>query len=177
MGLSPISITSSKQTVTATFDAATSAYAFTGLVQGAGLAATDMVTVTSGPAMVQVPAPPPFASIATALGTPAGLATTFNAPDGMFDVVTVFAGTSGSPQSGAMCTFQSANMTLTGGMRTTPLVDAATVTQLKALNIVPTTVYVAYAKQVMSSAFWSGQPAIGVQAARMLQVPASALGL
>lgn len=179
MGLTPFTIMSSAQNVTATWN--TTRYQLTGLVGGPGFASVaDDLVVNSGATTVSVlgPQAPPFTDANLHLGAPAGLATEFSMPDTAdFDIMFTFVfGTGpGAGEYGAMCEIAKADMALAAGTRSAPLVDAAAIARMNELGVVANGVNVAIYRVTATPDIFPGNNPINVQAGQMMTIAASAL--
>ncbi len=179
-GLTPVTLKSSVQTATATFNG--TRYALTGLVAQPAFAASDSLIVshTSG-ASVTVAAPPPLANINAMFGAPAGWSTQVSIPDGTFDTLYVFAAlkpaSNPAGEFGLMRFVKAADMTLTGGNRVGPLLDDEARAQVGRLGWSVLSVYVAYLNTAQTTAFFPSSRQVPVQAGRMFQLTPAELGL
>ncbi len=177
-GVSPISLTSSLQAATATWDAGASRYQIDGLVGSAIFGADDTLTVSFDGGDEVLDAPPDFADAGELLGDPAGAATRFFAPDGAFDGVFVYVVASGGSvgDSGALCWYAASTMDLDGGFRSVELLDQATVDGLAAEGLTVTGISVAYMTLAFTDGLFPDQerPA-PLQAGRMINVSAADL--
>jgi len=156
-----------------------SRYSITGLAAGAGFADPDTLTVTGAGASTNtetVDAPPPLADASQLLEGQNAFATNVRIPDGTFDQLYVFAvADDGQPgDDGFMRFVKASDMTLDGGMRTAPLLDADAIAELDKRAMTVTTLYVAYFNVKQTSVFFDGR-AVPVQAGRMFQVFAADL--
>ncbi len=156
-----------------------SRYPINGLAAGPAFADTDTLTVLGAGATetsVTVDVPPPLADATQLLDGQNAFATQVRIPDGTFDQLYVFAvaddGSAGD--DGLMRFVNAADMTLDGGMRTAPLLDADAIAELDKRSMTVTTIYVAYLDVKETSAFFDGR-AVPVQAGRMFQIAASDL--
>lgn len=179
-GLSPITLQTSTQSATATYDGRE--YSITGLVNAPGFAASnDTLTLSAtdangGTVTASVATPPAMTDPNLNLGAPNGLATVFSAPDGAFDVMYVFVALSGSSaDAGASCEFPASAMTAAGAYRTHALVDDATAAWIAAKGLTPTDVYVAWMKTAPAPGFFKRD--VELQAGQMFHISASNLGL
>jgi hypothetical protein len=178
VGLSPITLKTSTQDLTATYDA--DRYRIDGLIPESAYD-TDDESLEIGydgdePFTVSVPAPPAITDPNVALGMRNGLATEVRANDGEFDVVVVSVSASdGTSQFEIECTYDAASMSMDNGVRSTPLLDADARAELESRNIVAVTVIVSIDNQVMSDQFFPGAPAIAVRAGRAMSIDAASL--
>lgn len=176
-GVSPITMETSTQVGTATYDG--SRYVISGLVGGPAFATSNDTLTISGPNGM------PTDSIATPVamtdpnqhfGAPNGLATVFMAPDGGFDAMYVFVNLTGAgTDSGVSCTIPAADMTLNGAVRSAPILPAAAITWITENGLTPTDAYVFYMRQKQVSGFFAEE--IPLQAGQMFRIPAATLGL
>ena len=165
-GLTPITLASSLQTATAVYGG--TGYPHSGLVGSSVWGPADTLTVSSGSTVVTVPAPAPETDRSTILGTPAGLATTVTFRDGQCDAVTVFIQT--DTTGGAMRRILEADIPLSGGNRTMPLADEATIAALRSAGSDASMIWFSCMNEVETAVFFPGMRAVPVQAGRMFQV-------
>lgn len=182
-GAPVITMTTSRQSVTATHDGAS--YAVSGLTTGPVLAFPDDLVVTGTPpggseVSVTVPAIDPATTYLTGmvLETAEGLRSRMRAQDGGFDAMYVFATATGSSmagEAGVMRVVPAAAMTVDGtGERSAPLLDDATITALEGRGLTLDTILVGPVRFVESDALFPGET-VPVMAGRLLRVPASQL--
>jgi hypothetical protein len=177
-GLSPIKLMSSKQMLTATFD--TDRYRIDGLVADAAFAAgSDSLSVAyegDNPFTEMVPAPPPIVDPNAHLGERDGLATKVMMDDGAFDVVAVsISATDGVNPYELACTYLASDMTLSGGKRSTSLVDAEARGEVESMGLTPVNVIVSFDRQVMSDKYFPDGDPIALRAGRAMSMDAAVL--
>jgi hypothetical protein len=174
-GLTPLRISSSLQDAVATYYQ--DRYQFSGLVGGPIFAADDELVVAHEKTglEIRVPAPPPIVDVGAHLGEPAGLATVFSAPDGEFDLVTVYVSATGPTpgEAGISCAYPAADMTAAGGWRSVPLVDADTIAEAELRGLQLGSVFAGYFRMVVDEAIF-GEPA-PIKAGQMVSVSAADL--
>ncbi len=175
-GLSPLTLTSSRQKATASWTG--TRYNITGLKAGAAFNTSDTLTVQASAGATESVQAPAAVNAATVLGTPSGLSTEFRAPDGGFDYFYVFMQDTGlgPGQSGVMCFIKHDDMKLSGGQRTAPLFSAAIQAEMTRRSMTPKTIWAAIYRWKDSSKFFPGAArTVPVQAGRMFQVSAQNL--
>jgi hypothetical protein len=181
-GLSPVTMASSQQTATATWNG--SNYGIGGLVGAAIFAAgSDTLTLQhdgpAGPVVETVSAPPAPADPASVLGDPAGLATTFHMPTDVDLMFTYVNAPGATGDNGLLCAVDADDLEDDGaGGLQHALVDSDAAAALQAAGLTVTSVNVAYYNVVFSDAFFpdAGRPA-PIMAGRMFAVSAADLGV
>ncbi len=181
-GPAELTLSSSLQTATASWNAGPRTYTINGLVGAPAFGASDSLAVTAtvdgSPVTVTVPAPAEVGLPEQVFGPPAGWDTTVSFPDGGFDTLYVFVATtggSGTGEAGLMRFVPAEDMTAGEGRRSATLMDAGGADALAARGLVPSVVYVAAYNEDESDPFFGlGSP---VQAGRMFQLDPLALGL
>lgn len=180
-GAPVITMTTSRQSVTATHDG--TSYAVSGLTTGPVLAFPDDLVVTGTPpggseVSVTVPAIDPATTYLTGmvLETADGLRSRMRAQDGGFDAMYVYATATGSSmagEAGVMRVVPAAAMTADGtGERSAPLLDDATIAALEGRGLTLDTILVGPVRFVESDALFPGET-VPVMAGRLLRVPAA----
>jgi hypothetical protein len=168
-GLSPITLSSSQQTVSAAF--AEGHYRPVGLSAQAAYIDGDRLTVSSV-ALSEVPAPV-GGDPAQVLGDPAGLATAFRAPEGFAMMIARF---EAAGDAGGTCWTPTEAMGREGTTRTAPLLPGEMVAEIQTRGLQPTTVLVGYFNLVEAPAFFPGRPRpIWARAGRVFRVDPAAL--
>jgi hypothetical protein len=179
-GASPITLTSSLQTATATHDGAR--YAITGLTGSAVFANSDMLTVTGAPpgaasVEVTVSAPAPV-DAADVFGELAGLRTKVSHTDGAFDafaITVTLTGSSKTGDAGILRVVPASDLPLRSGKREMPILDDATIAELEDRGLKADQVYVAVINEVDDASLFPDEVPIPVQAGRSFQVDADDL--
>lgn len=180
LGASPITLSSSLQTVTATHDGAV--YALGGLVGAAVFATSDTLTVSAtppgGPLSVPVAAPAPITAASDLLDPPSGLTSTVSWPDGACDAFLVQATLSGSALPGLAQVLRRVpcdEAPLEGGRRRTRILDDATLAALTARGLTISEITVGVVNEADCSGFFPGLGEVSCQAGRLLRFGPSAL--
>jgi len=169
-GRSPISLSSSLQTATGTWNGV--GYTIDGLVGGPVFDVSDTLLVTAGDLQFAVPAPAPVPDINAMLGPPNGLATEVSFGAGHCTTRTLFlaAGTSGAMAEIPMDRFEQ-----DGDRRVGPLVQPDVVAALDAAGLFPDQLWIACMNAVWTNDLFPGGRWVPVQAGRMFQIEYSDL--
>lgn len=170
-GVSPLTLSSSQQQITATF--VRDRYQVNDLRRSSAFAARDQLVVShhhSG-LRVEVDAPP-TSNPREVLGTAKGPSTEFRAPDGQFSELLVFfiAEQWGNGQSGGLCRFHHDDMRKQGRYRTLPLLSDPMQLLSSERGLTPAVFMVAYYNVVSAAGFFDDT--IPIQAGRMFAVDA-----
>jgi hypothetical protein len=180
LGASPITLSSSLQTVTATHDGAR--YALSGLLGAAVFASSDTLTVAGttagGPLSVPITAPSPITAASDLLDAPTGLTSTVSWPDGQCDAFIVQATLAGSGLPGESQVIRRvacADAPLVGGRRRIRILDDAALSELTARGLTVTDITVGVVNEADCSGFFPGLGDVPCQAGRLLRLPLSAL--
>jgi hypothetical protein len=184
LGASPITLTSSLQTVIATHDGAR--YALTGLVGAPVFAAADTLTVSgmvgSSPLSVLVTPPSPITTASSLLDTPSGrLTSSISWPDGECDAFVVVATLAGSTLPGEAQVIRRVacdDAPLEGGRRRIRMLDDATLTELTARGLTVSELTVGVVNEAECAGFFPDLDpgaVVPCQAGRLLRFSPSAL--
>lgn len=180
LGASPITLSSSQKTVTATHDG--TRYALAELVDAPAFASSDTLTVSAtpagGPSSVPVSAPSPITAASDLLDPPTGLTSTVSWPDGQCDAFVVVATLAGSSLPGDAQVIRRvacADAPLEGGRRRIRMLDDATLTEVTARGLTVSEITVGVVNEADCSGFFPGFGGVRCQAGRLLRFSPSAL--
>jgi len=174
-GATPVTVTTGRQTGTATYSEATRRYAWTGFVSGDFYGNGEDVRLSFDGTNVTVRPPPPFGPPAETLSGANGLATTLSIPDGEATHVVVFGQL--APGSGFNCLYPTSALPLANGRRTAPLFDPVIQAAIPDVATTVTNVFAAKGNVVTTDRLFPAAGERDFLAVQMLRIPRSILGL